>query len=220
MAMSPKTIQELVQFRAGTVQIEGNLVIPEGAHGIVLFAHGTGSSRMSPRNRFVAQELNDTGLATLLIDLLTREEEAVDAQTAELRFDIDLLAGRLEGAIDWLAANPPTSNLSIGLFGASTGAGAALVAATHRTEQVKAIVSRGGRPDLAGPAISSVKAPVLLIVGGRDLPVVRLNKMVVDELMVDNEVKVISGATHLFEEPGALEEVARAAASWFTRYLR
>ena len=222
MARIIKSMQELVSFQVGTALIEGSLVIPEGAgaHGIVLFAHGTGSSRLSPRNRFVAQELNDVGLATLLIDLLTADEEAVDLRTAELRFDINLLAGRLEGAIDWLGEYAPTRDLSVGLFGASTGAGAALVAAAHKPDRVKAIVSRGGRPDLAGPAITDVKAPVLLIVGGRDLPVIRLNNTAADELFVEHEVKVISGATHLFEEPGALEQVARLAASWFIRHLK
>jgi dienelactone hydrolase len=219
MVKISKSIQELIRFDAGDVHLEGSLVIPEGARGVVLFAHGTGSSRHSPRNRFVAQELNDVGLATLLIDLLTPEEEADDVKTAELRFDVDLLAGRLDGAIDWLDRYAPTKELAIGLFGASTGAGAAMISAAHKPQQVKAIVSRGGRPDLAGPALSDVKAPVLLIVGARDLSVLRLNKMVVDELFVDREVKAISGATHLFEEPGALEEVSRAAASWFKRYL-
>lgn len=220
MVRMSKSIQEVVSFPAGGVELEGSLVIPEGARGVVLFAHGSGSSRMSPRNRFVAQELNDVGLATLLIDLLTREEEAVDVQTAELRFDIGLLAGRLEGAIDWLGRYAPTKELALGLFGASTGAAAALVAATRRPEAVKAVVSRGGRPDLAGPSLLDVKAPVLLIVGGRDLAVIRINQGVLDSLFVEKEVKVIPGATHLFEEAGALEEVAREAASWFMRYLK
>lgn len=215
-----KSIQENVSFQSGTAAIEGSLVIPEGARGVVLFAHGTGSSRRSPRNRFVAQELNDVGLATLLIDLLTPEEEAIDLRTTEHRFDIELLAGRLEGAVEWLARYNPTRDLAIGLFGASTGAGAALVAAANKPELVRAIVSRGGRPDLAGPSLLKVRAPVLLIVGGRDLAVLRLNNAVLDSLSVDKEVKVITGATHLFEEPGALEQVARSAASWFMRYLK
>lgn len=219
MVKISKSIQELVTFEAGTARLEGSLVIPEGAQGIVLFAHGTGSSRHSPRNRFVAQELNDVGLATLLIDLLTTDEEEVDRISGELRFDIDLLAERVEGAIEWLSGYNPTKDLAVGLFGASTGAGAALVAAARKPDKVKAIVSRGGRPDLAGPALTKVRAPVLLIVGGKDLAVLRLNKMVVDEIFVDREVKVVAGATHLFEEPGALDEVAMAAASWFKRYL-
>lgn len=220
MARISRSIQENVSFQVGTGTIEGSLVIPEGARGVVLFAHGSGSSRMSPRNRFVARELNDVGLATLLIDLLTLEEEAIDQRTAELRFNIGLLASRLEGAIEWLAQYKPTQGLAIGLFGASTGAGAALVAAAHKADLVKAVVSRGGRPDLAGPLLTEVRAPVLLIVGGKDLAVLRLNNAVLDSLFVQKEVKVISGATHLFEEEGALEKVAQAAGSWFSRYLK
>ncbi|MHB0915108.1 MAG: dienelactone hydrolase family protein [Thermoleophilia bacterium] len=219
MVKMSKVTQENISFQSGPSVIEGSLVIPDGARGVVLFAHGTGSSRNSPRNRFVAQELNDAGLATLLIDLLT-QEEATGLKADELRFDIVLLAQRLESAIEWLSQYQPTRNLSIGLFGASTGAAAALVAAAEKPDTVKAVVSRGGRPEMAGPALSAVKAPVLLIVGGRDLAVLRLNKAAADELFVEKDIKVIAGASHLFEEPNALEKVARFAASWFARYLK
>lgn len=219
MVKMSKVTQENISFQSGPAVIEGSLVIPDGARGVVLFAHGTGSSRNSPRNRFVAQELNDAGLATLLIDLLT-QEEATGLKADELRFDIVLLAQRLESAIEWLSQYQPTRNLSIGLFGASTGAAAALVAAAEKPDTVKAVVSRGGRPEMAGPALSAVKAPVLLIVGGRDLAVLRLNKAAADELFVEKDIKVIAGASHLFEEPNALEKVAMFAASWFARYLK
>jgi putative phosphoribosyl transferase len=212
--------EDLVQVTADSVRLEGNLSVPHKAHALVLFAHGSGSSRHSPRNRFVAQVLRQAGLATLLIDLLTAEEEAVDIHTAHLRFNIDLLAERLVGATDWLAQNQRTAGLSIGYFGASTGAGAALVAAAQRPEAVGAIVSRGGRPDLAGPALTQVRAPTLLIVGGADLPVIGLNRMALDQLAAtDKQLVLVPGATHLFEEPGALEEVARLAADWFRRHL-
>jgi dienelactone hydrolase len=210
---------QLVSIAADSVKLEGNLEIPPGAHGIVLFAHGSGSSRHSPRNRYVAQVLNQAGLATLLIDLLTPAEEIIDWQTGHLRFDIGLLASRLVGATDWLMQNPATQNLKIGYFGASTGAGAALVAAADCPESVGAIVSRGGRPDLAGSALSRVRAPTLLIVGGHDIPVIRLNQSAQDLLRVTNHLEIVPGATHLFEEPGALETVARLASQWFKRYL-
>lgn len=213
--------EHLVRFEAGPVTLEGNLSVPEGAHGVVLFAHGSGSGRHSPRNRYVAQALRDAGLATLLIDLLTTREEAVDAHTAHLRFDIELLAERLLGATDWLSQNPETERLVIGFFGASTGAGAALVAAAERPDLIGAVVSRGGRPDLAGPALPRVQAPTLLIVGGSDVSVIGLNRMALLELGAREKLlKIVPGATHLFEEPGTLEEVARLAADWFTRHLR
>ena len=209
----------LVSVPAGTVTLEGDLRVPEGSRGIVLFAHGSGSSRKSPRNRYVAQALREVGLATLLIDLLTADEEAVDLRTGRLRFDVDLLAGRLVGATDWLGKNPETRGLKIGYFGASTGAGAALVAATERPQAVGAIVSRGGRPDLAGPALPRVQAPTLLIVGGNDTPVIRMNQEALAQLRVEAKLEIVPGATHLFEEPGALEVVARLAGEWFRRHL-
>lgn len=208
-----------VRISTGPVALEGNLGVPEGARGIVLFAHGSGSGRHSPRNRYVARVLRKAGLATLLIDLLTPEEEEVDLRTRHLRFDIRLLAGRLVGATDWLTQNPNTQDLRIGYFGASTGAGAALVAATERPKQVGAIVSRGGRPDLTGKALSNVRAPTLLIVGGNDVPVIGMNREASVRLSAEKKLEIVPGATHLFEEPGALEEVARLAADWFVRYL-
>jgi putative phosphoribosyl transferase len=208
-----------VRISAGPVELEGNLSIPEGGRGIVLFAHGSGSGRHSPRNRQVARTLREAGLATLLIDLLTPEEEEADRRTGHLRFDIGLLAQRLAGATDWLAQNPDTRELRIGYFGASTGAGAALVAAAHRPEDVGAVVSRGGRPDLAGDALSLVKAPTLLIVGGNDVPVIGMNEEAFAQIRAEKRLEIVPGATHLFEEPGALEEVARLAADWFTRHL-
>jgi dienelactone hydrolase len=200
--------------------LEGNLAIPPRASGVVMFAHGSGSSRHSPRNRAVARALNDGGLATLLVDLLTPGEESVDEQTGHLRFDIDLLADRLVEAADWLTANEETRSLPIGLFGASTGGGAALVAAAQRPNTVRAVVSRGGRPDLAGPALSRVRVPTLLIVGGRDHVVIDLNREAFARLRCEKKLEIVPGATHLFEEPGALEEVARLARDWFRRYLR
>jgi len=209
-----------VQVSAGRVTLEGNLSLPQDAGGIVLFAHGSGSGRFSPRNRSVARALQRARLGTLLIDLLTMDEEAIDAETARLRFDIGLLAERVVGATDWLADNSETADLLIGYFGASTGAGAALVAAAQRPEVVGAIVSRGGRPDLAGAALSHVHAPTLLIVGGEDGVVIELNRQALAQLNSSaQEIVILPGATHLFEEPGALDEVARLAADWFTRYL-
>jgi putative phosphoribosyl transferase len=211
--------ERLVQIFIDSVTLEGNLGIPEGAEGIVLFAHGSGSSRFSPRNRFVAKVLREGGLATLLMDLLTSEEEEVDRLTRHLRFDIELLAKRLVGATDWLLQHPDTQGLHIGHFGSSTGAAAALIAATRRPGVVDAIVSRGGRPDLAGPVLSQVEAPTLLIVGGDDVPVIGLNREALAQLRTEKKLEIISGATHLFEEPGALEEVAQLARQWFQRYL-
>ncbi len=208
-----------VRIPAGPVTLEGNLGIPDEARGTVLFAHGSGSGRHSPRNRYVAQALREAGLATLLIDLLTPEEEEVDLYTRHLRFDIGLLAERLIGATDWLAQDPRTQDLRIGYFGASTGAGAALVAAAGRPEAAGAVVSRGGRPDLAGDDLSRVWAPTLLIVGGNDVPVIGMNREALAQLRVEKKLEIVPGATHLFEEPGALEEVARLAAGWFVGHL-
>ena len=214
-----KTEDRLIQIRVGRVALEGNLSLPERAGGVVLFAHGSGSSRLSPRNRHVARMLNDANLATLLVDLLTPEEEVVDARTAHLRFDIGLLTERLIGATDWLTQHPDTRHLRVGYFGASTGAGAALVAAAERPDVVGAVVSRGGRPDLAGPALARVRAPTLLIVGGYDLQVIQLNRVAFAQLHCEKELVIVPGATHLFEEPGTLDEVARLAREWFERYL-
>lgn len=212
--------EQLVSVITDNVNLEGNLVIPHGAIGIVLFAHGSGSSRYSPRNRYVAEVLQQAGLATLLLDLLTTEEEEIDLRTRHLRFDIGLLASRLVGATDWLLQNPDTQQLKIGYFGASTGAGAALVAAAKRGEVVKAIVSRGGRPDLAGSALPEVKAPTLLIVGGDDLPVIAINEDAMAQLHSIKRLEIVPGATHLFAEPGKLTAVANLAREWFTHYLK
>jgi pimeloyl-ACP methyl ester carboxylesterase len=213
--------QELdVRVAAGGVTLEGNLGLPESPTGVVLFAHGSGSGRHSPRNRYVAGRLRQAGLATLLVDLLTEAEERIDLRTAHLRFDIGLLADRLVGAIDWLARDGRTANLPVGLFGASTGGGAALVAAAQRPERVAAVVSRGGRPDLAGAALPTVRTPTLLIVGGDDDVVITLNQQALARLGSPvKELVIVPGASHLFEEPGKLEEVARLAADWFARHL-
>ena len=199
--------------------LDADLSIPPGSQGIVVFAHGSGSGRHSPRNRNVAEVLSQAGLSTLLLDLLTPKEEVVDAQTRHLRFDIDLLARRLIGAMDWLSHNPSTDSLHVGLFGASTGAAAALVAAAERPNRVSAVVSRGGRPDLAHQALVKVRAPTLLIVGGRDEAVIRLNRQALSALRTVKALEIVPGATHLFEEPGTLEQVARLARVWFVRYL-
>ncbi len=211
--------EHLVRVLAGHIVLEGSLTLPEGAQGIVLFAHGSGSSRHSPRNRYVAQVLSDAGLATLLIDLLTANEEAAERWTRHLRFNIGLLAERLVGATDWLKHNSEAEHLRIGYFGASTGAGAALVAAAERPKDIGAIVSRGGRPDLAGSALARVQAPTLLIVGGYDLPIIKMNQEALDQLHVAKQLTIVPGATHLFEEPGTLEEAARLASLWFGQYL-
>ncbi|WP_026876025.1 dienelactone hydrolase family protein [Jiangella gansuensis] len=199
--------------------IEGDLTVPENAHGAVLFAHGSGSSRHSPRNRSVARALQRRGLATLLTDLLTEDEERADLATGEYRFDIGLLAGRLELASRWLAGEPSTAVLPLGYFGASTGAAAALVAAAGSGVRVSAVVSRGGRPDLAGDALRSVEAPTLLIVGGEDEPVIGLNQEAFQRMHCVRELEIVPGATHLFEEPGALDDAARLAGDWFTAHL-
>jgi dienelactone hydrolase len=201
------------------IKLHGDLTIPKNAEGIVLFAHGSGSSRHSPRNKYVAQVLQKANLATLLIDLLTEDEEKVDDYTAHLRFDIQLLAKRLSGATDWIMKNPDTKNLNIGYFGASTGAAAALVASTDYPDTINAIVSRGGRPDLAGPALIHVKAPTLLLVGGNDGPVIEMNEEALNLLRTEKKLVIVPGATHLFEEPGTLEQVAQLAAEWFETHL-
>jgi pimeloyl-ACP methyl ester carboxylesterase len=210
-----------VEVIASGVRLKGDLGIPDRAAGVVLFAHGSGSGRHSPRNQFVAEQIRAAGLGTLLIDLLTVQEEAIDERTGHIRFDIRLLADRLLGAMDWLAADPRTAGLSVGLFGASTGGGAALVAAALQPERVGAVVSRGGRPDLAGDSLPMVRAPTLLIVGGNDDVVIELNQSAFTQLgSAVKELVIVPGASHLFEEPGKLEEVARLAADWFTRHLR
>jgi putative phosphoribosyl transferase len=209
-----------VQIKAGSVLLNGELNVPKEATGIVLFAHGSGSSRHSPRNQYVARVIREAGVGTLLFDLLTREEETIDNYTREFRFDIDLLAQRLVAATNWLAGETQTSRLRPGYFGASTGGGAALVAAGEMGEKIGAVVSRGGRPDLAGSALRGVKAPTLLIVGGLDGPVIRMNEDAYAQLRCAKELKIFPGASHLFEEPGKLEEVARLAATWFVKHLQ
>jgi dienelactone hydrolase len=217
--IEPEIEEQPVRVSAGLLTLEGNLSLPEAAPGVVLFAHGSGSSRFSPRNQHVARMLNQAHLATLLVDLLTPAEEAIDMHTAYLRFDIGLLAERLVAATDWLTQYPATRNMRVGYFGASTGAAAALVAAAERPQTVGAVVSRGGRPDLAGPALSRVQAPTLLIIGGRDFEVIELNKAAFAQLRCEKRLVIVPGATHLFEEPGTLDEVARRACEWFERCL-
>jgi putative phosphoribosyl transferase len=207
------------QIPSGQIRLEGELSVPAEATGVVLFAHGSGSSRHSPRNQFVARTIREAGVGTLLFDLLTQEEETVDMRTRHLRFDIGLLAERLVDATNWIKRGPDTSHLRVGYFGSSTGGGAALVAAAAGGEEIGAVVSRGGRPDLAGDALTRVKAPTLLIVGGLDYPVIRMNEDAFRELRCEKELKIVPGATHLFEEPGTIEEVARLAAGWFQRRL-
>jgi putative phosphoribosyl transferase len=214
-----KIEERLVRVALGGLTLEGNLNLPEDARGVVLFAHGSGSSRYSPRNRYVAEMLNDAGLATLLIDLLTSEEEIIDMQTVSLRFNINLLAQRVVAVTDWFLQYPYTQNLRLGYFGASTGAAAALVAAAERPKVVGAVVSRGGRPDLAGPALARVQAPTLLIVGGNDFEVIDLNRAAFAQLRCEKQLVIVPGATHLFEEPGTLDEVARLARDWSERHL-
>lgn len=208
-----------ITIPAGRVALEGDLQLVRRSAGVILFAHGSGSSRFSPRNQFVAKVLREQGLSTLLFDLLTREEEILDARTGQLRFDIALLASRLIFATTWAKKNEETATLDIGYFGASTGAAAALIAATNDPGAVKAIVSRGGRPDLAREALPSVKAPTLLIVGGFDLPVIDMNRTAFEQLTCQKEMVIVPGASHLFEEPGALEKVAGLAADFFRRHL-
>jgi dienelactone hydrolase len=208
--------EQLVLIPADRVILEGALTVPAGAQGVVIFAHGSGSSRHSPRNTFVAQVLRSAGLGTLLFDLLTKEEDI----THETRFDIDLLTHRLEAATHWLQQQTQTNTLAIGYFGASTGAAAALQAAAALGSVISAVVSRGGRPDLARSALERVRTPTLLIVGGADHIVIDLNKQAYARLGGEKQMVIIPGATHLFEEPGTLQEVARVASEWFVRYLR
>jgi putative phosphoribosyl transferase len=219
--MSRHTIEDArsVRITSGAAMLEGDLVAPVDAGGIVLFAHGSGSSRHSARNRFVARELQGAGLATLLFDLLTADEEALDAETGHLRFDIELLAERLLDATTWVRGESQLQTLPIGYFGASTGGGAALVAAARRPDTVAAVVSRGGRPDLAGDSLPLVRAPTLLIVGARDHQVLRLNEAAMRRMRSEVGLEVVPGATHLFEEAGALETVARLARDWFRLHL-
>ena len=208
-----------VQIHAGRDVLSGNLTIPDDATAFVLFAHGSGSSRQSPRNQFVARTLNQGGLATLLFDLLTREEEATDVRTAEHRFNIGLLAERLIQATRWAKQEEKTGQLRVGYFGSSTGGGGALVAAAEIPQDVGAVVSRGGRPDLAGDALPKVQAPTLLIVGGNDDVVIELNEMARDQMRCEVKLEIVPGATHLFEEPGTLEQVAKLASDWFVKHI-
>ncbi len=207
------------QIPSGKVTLEGELSVPAGATGVVVFVHGSGSSRHSPRNQFVARMIREAGLGTLLFDLLTQQEEAVDLSTRHLRFDIGLLAERLVDATNWIKSKAETSQLQVGYFGASTGGGAALVAAAELGEEIGAVVSRGGRPDLAGDALPEVRSPTLLIVGGLDFPVIRMNQEASAQLRCEKKLVIVPGATHLFEEPGTLEEVATLAANWFQHQL-
>ncbi len=209
-----------VRVPIGERWLPGDLGLPAEAHGIVLFAHGSGSSRHSPRNKYVARALERRGLATLLIDLLTPEEEAIDERTAQYRFDIGMLALRLATIVDWLRRRQDTSLLPIGLFGASTGGGAALMAAAARPKEIAAVVSRGGRPDLAGTALPRVATPTLLIVGALDTSVIQMNRDAMRQMRTDVALEIVPGATHLFEEPGALERVAELAGNWFSRHLQ
>lgn len=209
-----------VAIPVGDATLDGSLALPDGAAGIVAFAHGSGSSRYSPRNRLVAETLVEAGLATLLFDLLTGTEEAEDVRTHELRFDIRLLARRLTAAADWLGSDDRTRGLTVGLFGASTGAAAALTTAAERPARIRAVVSRGGRPDLADSALERVRAPTLLIVGGEDRPVIDVNRRALRALDAIAQMEIVVGATHLFEERGALELVAQLARDWFLDHLR
>ena len=212
-----QVVDEPVRIPVGTAELAGELEVPAGADALVLFAHGSGSSRHSPRNRFVAESLRWRGVGTLLFDLLTPEEEEEDMRTGRLRFDVHFLAERLIEVTDWVRADPRVRDMGFGYFGASTGAAAALIAADERPE-VRAVVSRGGRPDLAGPALARVRAPTLLIVGSNDMPVTEWNASALAQMHCERDLQIISGATHLFQEPGALERVAELAGSWFERY--
>jgi putative phosphoribosyl transferase len=213
------TVEQSVQIPVAGVVLEADVTVPEQARGVVVFAHGSGSSRHSPRNRYVAEQLRNAGLATVLADLLTREEEEIDARTAEVRFDIDRLAVRTSALADWVTEQETTAGLSIGLFGASTGAAAALVAAAARPEEIGAVVSRGGRPDLAGEWLRLVRQPTLLIVGELDVKVIQLNQRAREKLSGLSRLMIVPHASHLFEEPGTLEKVARLASAWFVEHL-
>jgi putative phosphoribosyl transferase len=212
-------VPQEISIEAGTVTLNGTLAVPEKASAMVLFAHGSGSSRHSPRNRYVAQVLQSQGIGTLLFDLLTREDEAIDEITGELRFNIRFLAIRLTDVTRWLIELPGLEGFHMGYFGASTGAAAALVAASKLPDVIGAVVSRGGRPDLAGPSLASVEAPTLLIVGGEDKPVIGMNREALAKLRCEKKLVIVPGATHLFEEPGTLQEVSRLAADWFKQHL-
>jgi dienelactone hydrolase len=217
---APSAAYQGLRITVGGVELEADLGMPDNPRGAVLFAHGSGSGRRSPRNRFVAAEVNRAGLVTVLADLLTPREEQVDLATAALRFDIDLLAARVTALTDWIAQSEPTGGLRIGLFGASTGAAAALIAAMNRPRTVQAVVSRGGRPDLADAHLHQVRQPTLLIVGERDPVVIELNRQAMRKLRGKTRLEIIAGASHLFEEPGTLEQVARLARNWFLDHLR
>jgi dienelactone hydrolase len=218
--MRKTSTTEAVEIPVGAVTLKGDLRVPPAAKGIVIFAHGSGSSRFSRRNCYVAEFLGERGFATLLLDLLTSEEEAIDERTAEYRFDIARLGLRVSAAADWVATRPDIRTLAIGCFGASTGAAAALIAAADRPAIIAAVVSRGGRPDLAGDALERVSAPTLLVVGGSDEAVIELNRQAMRRMHGTVEIEIVPGATHLFEEPGTLDQVADLAAGWFARYLR
>ena len=218
--MASEAIHEAVRVDVGVVSIDGDLRVPDRAAGLVIFAHGSGSSRFSRRNRAVAGVLEAAGFGTLLLDLLTPDEEAVDERTREYRFDIDLLGRRVVGATEWVQARPDLHRLPVAFFGASTGAAAALIAAAARPKITRAVISRGGRPDLADEALANVQAPTLLIVGGDDEPVIEMNREAMHRMRAPVELEIVPGATHLFEERGALEQVARLAADWCRRHLK
>ena len=218
--MKDRAVERDVAIPAGPVTLAGHVALPVGASGLVVFVHGSGSSRFSPRNRYVAGVLAEGGLGILLLDLLSAEEEAIDLRTRALRFDIPLLAERVLHVLDWIQATPDTANLTPGLFGSSTGAAAALIAAARRPGVVGAVVSRGGRVDLAGEALPAVRAPTLMIVGGEDRVVLELNEAAREELDCERRLEIVPGATHLFEEPGTLEQVAALTRDWFCRHLR
>ncbi len=217
--MVNRTSEREVEVPVGDLRLAGELTVPEAARGLVLFAHGSGSSRHSPRNRFVGQALQSSGLGTVLFDLLTEDEERQEAYTRHLRFNVNLLAERLLRAADWLEEQEEAEGLRMGFFGSSTGAAAALMAAADANDRIGAVVSRGGRPDLASEHLRKVKAPTLLLVGGRDLPVIDLNESAFEKLQCEKLLRIVPGATHLFEEPGTLEQVARLASEWFGHYL-
>ena len=213
-------MKQVIEIPSGKIRLEADLRLPKGATGVVLFAHGSGSSRHSPRNQYVARVIREAGVGTLLFDLLTKQEEAIDAYTGKLRFDIEFLAKRLVDATNWITTQPATQHLRIGYFGASTGAAAALIAAVELPNIVAAVVSRGGRPDLAAEALPKVKAPTLLIVGGNDDVVIGLNEKALAKISCEKELTIVPGATHLFEEPGTLEQVAHLASAWFKKKLQ
>jgi dienelactone hydrolase len=216
-----KAVEHITEsvVRAGEISLGGYLAVPDSVQGLVVFVHGSGSSRFSPRNQYVAGIMNQSGLATLLFDLLTADENEIDMRTRALRFDIDLLSERTTAALDWLAGQKSVSDLPVGLFGSSTGAAAALNAAAARPDQVAAVVSRGGRPDLAMEALPRVKAPTLMLVGGLDYSVIEMNERAAAAMQAPCRIEIVEGATHLFEEPGMLEQVAARARDWFLVYL-